>query len=278
MVVSSIQNDDHNCIDPNVVIDASGKPWLSFGSFWSGIKLVRLDASTGKPTGPLLHIAGRNGGAIEAPFIVLHQRWYYLFVSFDQCCKGTDSTYKLMVGRSRSVEGPYLAFDGKRMTDGGGTLVLAGYGDVKGPGHNGFISLPEGDFLIHHYYDARSHGVPTMQIRPVLWSQDGWPVIGGPISELTKTGKAPMRSRIPGKWTHIVEAGNGSVLELKPNGQIGDGPAKWSLTGNVLEMKWPRNDAPNGVWVDQCFVGQNADWYAGRNQKGMLIRGVRKEN
>lgn len=275
-VVGSTRADDFNCIDPNVVMDDQGVPWLSFGSFWSGIKLVRLDPRSGKTAGTLIHIAGRQGGPIEAPSIVRHGGWYYLFVSFDQCCKGVDSDYKLMVGRSRKVEGPYVAFDGQAMTNGGGTLVLAGHGACKGPGHNGFISLPEGDYLVHHFYDATNAGVPTLQVRPVVWSDDGWPIVGGPNAGIRKNGHVPVKAQVAGRWTHFVTEGEGRPLELKPNGQIGNGNATWTLKGNRLEMRWPRDDAPGGAWIDRCFVGSDGTWYAGRNQHGMLIRGIRQ--
>lgn len=276
MVVSSTRADDFNCIDPNVVVDDKGFPWLTFGSFWSGIKVVRLDPRTGKTAGNLIHIAGRAGGPIEAPFIVRHGGWYFLFVSFDHCCRGVESDYKLMVGRSRKVDGPYVAFDGKPMTDGGGTLVLAGHGTCKGPGHNGFISLPEGDFMVHHFYDATNGGVPALHVRPVLWSDDGWPVVGGPNAELRRGDEVPAHGQVTGRWTHIVGAGDGGPLELRPTGQIGNGNATWTLEGNRLEMRWPRDDAPGGAWVDKCFVGPDGTWYAGRNQQGVLIRGIKQ--
>ena len=95
--------------------------------------MVPLDKKTGKPTGRPILIAGGNGAAIEAPFIIRKGRHYFLFVSFDQCCQGVDSTYKIMVGRSPNVTGPYVDFNGQRLTDGGGTLVLAGYGRFCGP-------------------------------------------------------------------------------------------------------------------------------------------------
>jgi len=277
VVVFSTEKDNLNCIDPNVVMDEKGKPWLTLGSFWSGIYLMPLNPNTGKPAGGQpLNIASRNGGAIEAPFIIRHGGHYYLFVSFDECCKGRDSTYKVMVGRSRDIQGPYRDFTGERLLDGGGTLVLAGYGNVRGPGHNGFISLPEGDFMVHHFYDAKNDGKATMQIRPVFWTEDGWPVVGGPNATLEAgKGTGPVPHDVAGRWTHIVNDGDGDPLELKQDGRIGDGNASWNLKGNVLEMRWPRGDAPNGVWIDRCLVGPKADWYAGYNQQGMLIRGVR---
>ena len=74
--------------------------------------------------------------AIEAPFIIRHDGYWYLFVSFDFCCRGAQSTYKIMVGRSRRVTGPYVDKNGIPMTEGGGTLVIeATSPNWRGPGH-----------------------------------------------------------------------------------------------------------------------------------------------
>ena len=86
-----------------------------------------------------------------------HGEFYYLFVSFDHCCRGVNSDYKVMVGRSRSLTGPYVDRAGKPMLEGGGTLVLAGAGTgrLRGPGHNAILRDGDKDWFVHHYYDAR---------------------------------------------------------------------------------------------------------------------------
>jgi arabinan endo-1,5-alpha-L-arabinosidase len=92
MVVQSTTADTFNAIDPNVSFDQDCTPWLAFGSFWTGIKLRKLDAATGKPatSDPTTYsLASRgSGGAIEAASIVSHNGYYYLFVSFDCAAKG----------------------------------------------------------------------------------------------------------------------------------------------------------------------------------------------
>jgi arabinan endo-1,5-alpha-L-arabinosidase len=95
MVIRSNRSDNWNAIDPSFVVDADGTPWMSFGSFWDGIKMRRLDPGTGKlatDDTTLYSLASRGGGAIEAPAIVFHEGFYYLFVSFDKCCRGANST------------------------------------------------------------------------------------------------------------------------------------------------------------------------------------------
>src|SRR5688572_33184478 len=135
-IISSIATDDWNAIDPNIVIDEEGEPWLSFGSFWSGIKMRKIDPATGKLSSKdtkLYSLASRRRsaelpGAIEAPVIIRSRGYYYLFVSFDFCCRGINSTYNIRVGRSKRVTGPYVDREGRDMMDEGGTLVI---GDRK---------------------------------------------------------------------------------------------------------------------------------------------------
>jgi arabinan endo-1,5-alpha-L-arabinosidase len=184
-VVESKPGDDYNAIDPNVVLDEKGEPWLSFGSFWSGIKLVRLDKSTGKPaeaTPKLTTLASRPNTpeikrAVEAPFIVSRNGFYYLFVSFDFCCRGVASTYNIRVGRATKVTGPYTDRDGKPMVEGGGTLVLAGSGRWKGPGHNAVYREKETDRLVYHAYDAEDNGRSKLHVDRMEWDGAGWPVV-----------------------------------------------------------------------------------------------------
>ena len=120
-MIRTTNSNDYNAIDPDLVIDANGAPWLSFGSWNSGIKLTRLGSNM-KPTGTLFSIASRGGG-IEAPNIVLRNGYYYLFVSTGTCCQGVNSTYQIRYGRSTSITGPYVDRSGVNMMSGGGTLL-----------------------------------------------------------------------------------------------------------------------------------------------------------
>jgi arabinan endo-1,5-alpha-L-arabinosidase len=191
LVLKSVQGDNFNAIDPNITFDEKGQPWLSFGSFWSGIKMRRIDVATGKPSAsdptvyslatratPNLPEPPKPGlpadwQAVEAPFIVRHGDYFYLFVSFDLCCRGTRSNYRTMVGRSRIVTGPYVDADGKSMLDGGGTQLLKPNSRWIGPGGESVLLRPEGDIIVFHAYDADT-GKPALQISTLTWS-DGWP-------------------------------------------------------------------------------------------------------
>lgn len=184
-VISSQKTDDWNAIDPNVVIDESGQPWLSLGSFWGGIKLRKLDGSTGKLDAKdqvLYSLAARprdanSPGAIEAPFIIRKNGFYYLFVSFDFCCRGPQSTYNIRVGRAKQVTGPYLDKNGKDMREGGGTLILEGEGRWRGPGHCAVLQEKDADKLIFHAYDSEFRGVSTLRIETLSWDTEGWPTV-----------------------------------------------------------------------------------------------------
>ncbi|KQY85510.1 MULTISPECIES: arabinan endo-1,5-alpha-L-arabinosidase [Roseateles] len=172
LVVASTAADDFNAIDPDLFADTDGRLWLSYGSFWGGIRLTELSADTLKPIGESSFIARRKGG-IEAPTLVRHGDWVYLFASYDLCCKGANSTYNVRVGRARSVTGPYLDRDGKNLLDAGGTPLLAGGARWKGPGHQDVV----GDWLVHHAYDTERGGKAHLRIKRLSWTADGWPVI-----------------------------------------------------------------------------------------------------
>ena len=181
LVVQSKTSDDFNAIDPSVTFDASCTPWLAFGSFWSGIKLRKLDAATGKPAADdatLYSLASRNGGAIEAASIISHGGYYYLFVSFDACCKGTSSTYRTMVGRATRITGPYTDKAGKDMMQGAAEQLLASKDRYIGPG--GGTAWKDGDtyLYVYHYYDGDDGGASKLQIRPVDFDSSDWITLG----------------------------------------------------------------------------------------------------
>lgn len=182
-VVASTAADDWNAIDPNFVVDGDGNPWLVWGSFWGGIKMRRVDPQTGKlsASDTTLHsLASRRPlkpPAIEAPFVVRKGRYYYLFVSFDMCCRGRDSTYKIAVGRAKRITGPYVDRDGKPMMEGGGTVLVEGTEAWRGPGHPAVLFDSDADLLVFHAYDGTT-GRPTLQISTIAWDH-GWPSTRG---------------------------------------------------------------------------------------------------
>jgi arabinan endo-1,5-alpha-L-arabinosidase len=176
LVIESRTSDNFNAIDPNLAVDASGRWWLDLGSFWSGIKQVQLDPATGKRLDATIRsVAGRGGGAIEAPFLYRHGSYYYLYVSFDLCCKGASSTYRIMVGRSTSPNGPFVDRNGTAMTSGGGTEILAGHGSIHGPGGQSVFTDSDADVLVYHYY--ADNGTAKLGINLLGYDSAGWPYV-----------------------------------------------------------------------------------------------------
>ena len=192
MVIQSVPGQtDWNAIDPNVVMDKEGNPWMTFGSFWDGIQLVKLDRDMKTPIGTPVTIARRfspetvthlqdtaNTNAIEAPFITYKDGYYYLFVSYDYCCKGINSNYKTAVGRSKDIAGPYIDKEGKDMAATGGTVLVAESPDYSGVGHCSVYEFDGKWYLIAHGYDKRRNGASKLYIRELNWV-DGWPEIAG---------------------------------------------------------------------------------------------------
>ncbi len=182
---------DWNAIDPNVIVDGDGTPWLTFGSFWDGIQLVKLSPDMKTPAGHPVTIARRrdknvvahgnphaNTNAIEAPFITYRNGWYYLWVSYDYCCKGLSSNYKTAVGRSRTVDGVYVDRKGIPMTECGGEILLAESDDYAGVGHCSVYNLGDDDWhFIAHAYDKERNGASKLFHRSISWTDDDWPEI-----------------------------------------------------------------------------------------------------
>lgn len=183
LVLRSESRDDFNAIDPDLLVDGSGRHWLSFGSFWTGVKLIELDPRTGKPSSdePKIYaLAQRSSpGAIEAPKMIERNGWFYLFASVDFCCRGVESTYSTVVGRAESPTGPFRDREGKSMNEGGGLVFLHRdldpTGRWVGPGHPAILSMGGTDYVAYHAYDREAAGRPTLRIQRIGW-KEGWPV------------------------------------------------------------------------------------------------------
>jgi arabinan endo-1,5-alpha-L-arabinosidase len=175
-VVRTQDGDGYNAIDPSVFHDGDGSLWLTFGSYWSGIKLLRLDPQTGKRMAPALFSLAYNE-SIEASYLCRHDDYYYLFVNWGGCCQGPKSTYNIRIGRSKSATGPYLDKAGVDMLHRGGSLFLATTnGPLIGPGHAGTLSAQGKEWFTSDFEgDLRMDGKATLAIMPLRWNADGWP-------------------------------------------------------------------------------------------------------
>ena len=199
-VIQSYPNKTNwNAIDPNLIADEEGNAYLTWGSFWDGLKIAKLSKdrfSIVDDGQPFKTIASRKqrpssenppavdnnpkdagGNAIEAPFMYKKGDYYYLFASIDYCCKGANSTYKMIVGRSKNITGPFTDDKNLDMAKAGGKLLLKGDDKWHGVGHNAVINIDGVDYLIFHAYDAEDRGISKLQIKKIIWDKNNWPTI-----------------------------------------------------------------------------------------------------
>ena len=284
LVVRTGRGRDYNAIDPCIFQDAAGRPWLSFGSFFGGIKLIALNPATGKPAagGMVSGIATRPHtppNAIEASCVFYHGGYYYLFVNWDACCAGAQSTYNIRVGRSRAVTGPYLDRAGRDMQEGGGTLFLgstAGNGagrpvdDEVGPGHIGILEDAGGTYVSYHQEWARDRGGrPTLNLNKLAWDSDGWPRLvldPGPYALVSALATHDVVTAAPAAArTDFPNGGPGQQWTL---GYLGDGFYRLmngaggvlSVTGDAAGPGAPVQAAPDKDRIgQQWFLQQNDD-------------------
>lgn len=192
-----------NAIDPNLIVARDGTPYLAFGSFWEGLKIVKLrpdrlsiaedvahlptiasrvrEPGGSNPPAPVGNPVAAGGNAIEAPFLFEHAGEYFLFASIDYCCRGAQSNYKMIVGRGPDAGGPFKDKAGLDLAHGGGTLLLAGDAHWYGVGHNAVCTFDGVDYLIFHGYDASdARGRSKLRIEKITWDDAGWPTVGSP--------------------------------------------------------------------------------------------------
>lgn len=185
VVASSDGIEDNDSIDPGLLLDPTdGSLWLSYGTYFGYIRLVELDPKTGKRKkgNKALNIAID----CEATDLIYRDGWYYLLGTHGTCCDGPNSTYNIVVGRSRKVTGPYLDNMGRKMLKGGGKMVVAAGDRLIGPGHFGREVLGNGveKMSCHYEADLNQSGRSVLGIRPLLW-KNGWPVAGDNFKEGT---------------------------------------------------------------------------------------------
>jgi arabinan endo-1,5-alpha-L-arabinosidase len=185
VVAESLVDEDCDAIDAGLLLDpVTGRLWLSYGTYFGFIRLVELDPQTGK------RVEGNEPVNIaidcEATTMMYRNGWYYLLGTHGTCCDGMNSTYNIVVGRSRSVTGPYLDNMGRDMLRGGGKMVLAAHGRVTGPGHFGRYIEEDGveKMSCHFEADLDRSGRSVLGIRPLLWVND-WPKAGELFQEGT---------------------------------------------------------------------------------------------
>ncbi len=183
-VASSDGMEDNDAIDPCLLMDPDGRLWVSYGTYFGTIRLIELDPKTG------YRKKGNKEKDIaidcEASDLIYRDGWYYLLGTHGTCCDGVNSTYNIVVGRSKKVTGPYVDNVGRDMFHGGGKMVINAGDRVCGPGHFGRTIIDEGVEIMSCHYEAdfdRS-GRSVLGIRPLLW-KNGWPIAGDRFKEGT---------------------------------------------------------------------------------------------
>ncbi|MBO9681238.1 MAG: family 43 glycosylhydrolase [Flavisolibacter sp.] len=262
VVASSDGVEDNDAIDPGLLLDPTdGRLWLSYGTYFGFIRLVELDPKTGKP------IEGNKAINIaidcEATDLIYRDGWYYLLGTHGTCCDGANSTYNIVVGRSRKVTGPYLDNMGRDMLKGGGKMVLDATDRLIGPGHFGRTVLENGveKMSCHYEADLDQSGRSVLGIRPLLW-KDGWPVAGDLFKEGTYEIESVRRGyalelavdfvRMPGGMRFnrnsdepikpVASQQLADVINTWPAGNI---PARIGDYMGRPHQKWTITDAPN---------------------------------
>jgi arabinan endo-1,5-alpha-L-arabinosidase len=184
-VATSDGYEENDAIDPGVMLDpTTGRLWLTYGTYFGFTRLIELDPKTGKLK------AGNKPVDVaivcEASTLVYRDGWYYLLATHGSCCDGANSTYNVVVGRSKKITGPYLDNVGRSMLEGGGKIVVATRGGLIGPGHFGHSILEKGveKMSLHYEADLAQSGRSVLGILPVVW-KEGWPVAGEKFKEGT---------------------------------------------------------------------------------------------
>ncbi len=184
-VVKSTEKDNFNAIDPAVCRDEKGQDWLLFGSFWGGLVLTALDEKGFvKDPENMKFVGSRQSegekqpdpNPIEGGFIFPAQGRFYLFASHDFCCRGTASSYHIVAGSSKSIEGPYVDQEGMDMRYGGGTTLRDSFSFERfaGPGHNTVFADEDGKtYLVYHGYDRTEEGRSKLIIEEIHFDDKG---------------------------------------------------------------------------------------------------------
>jgi arabinan endo-1,5-alpha-L-arabinosidase len=262
VVATSDGYEENDAIDPGVMLDPrTGRLWLTYGTYFGFIRVVELDPKTGK------RVAGNKpvdvAATCEASVLVYRDGWYYLLATHGSCCDGANSTYNVVVGRSKQVTGPYLDNVGRSMLEGGGKMVVATRGGLIGPGHFGHMILEKGveKMSLHYEADLEQGGRSVLGILPVVW-KDGWPVAGEKFKEGTYEIESVRRgyalelavdlTRMPGGM-RFGQANNEPVKPV-PAQELADVIKTWP-TGSIAarigdymyrpHQKWTITDAPD---------------------------------
>ena len=186
-MVQTFTGGTYNAIDSNFFRDEQGNDWLEFGSYWSGLKMIRLDRRTGKPMPGDDHVwslAYRPApeGAdnpIEGGFLFRHGDYYYFFASYDYCCRKDASNYFVALWplevRHRPVCRSSGAATDARLRQDRADRTAVGTDATAGPGHCGLMHDRTRDLIVYHAWDVEQNSA-VLRLAELRWDAQGWPV------------------------------------------------------------------------------------------------------
>lgn len=183
-----------NSIDP-VVYQEKGRNYLIWGSF-RGIYITEL-TEDGLEIIDKTDIQRIAGTAYEGIYIHKRDGYYYMFGAWGSCCEGLNSSYRVIVGRSKELYGPYVNKQGRKMLDNNHETILVGNDLVRGPGHTSQIFTDDKgqDWILYHGYEAADvNAGRKMFLDKVNWDNDGWPTIGNGTPTIKKSAAPYFKS------------------------------------------------------------------------------------
>ena len=295
----------YNAIDPSLIINEKGEHWLIYGSWHSGFAAMQLDPSTGKP----LHALGNPWGkeneasygkfiytrqlgnrwqASEAPEVVYHDGYYYLFIAYDEL----SVAYNTRVVRSKNIDGPYYDITGKDVTNHGGDAYPILTHPYKFGNHHGWVGISHcavfNDGNGNWYYasqqrfpenykgNANSNALMLGGVRSIIWTSDGWPLVL-PERYAGITQKAITETELLGDWQHINLAYRYKKQDASVAMTLGsDHKVK---SGWKAGKAWTFDASKNVLTIDneRFYLRRELDWEANPRKETIVYVGLSKD-
>ena len=295
----------YNAIDPSLIINEKGEHWLIYGSWHSGFAAMQLDPSTGKP----LHALGNPWGkeneasygkfiytrqlgnrwqASEAPEVVYHDGYYYLFIAYDEL----SVAYNTRVVRSKNIDGPYYDITGKDVTNHGGDAYPILTHPYKFGNHHGWVGISHcavfNDGKGNWYYasqqrfpenykgNANSNALMLGGVRSIIWTSDGWPLVL-PERYAGITQKAITETELLGDWQHINLAYRYKKQDASVAMTLGNDHKVKS--GWKAGKAWTFDASKNVLTIDneQFYLRRELDWEANPRKETIVYVGLSKD-
>ena len=295
----------YNAIDPSLIINEKGEHWLVYGSWHSGFAALQLDPSTGKP----LHALGNPWGkeneasygkfiytrqlgnrwqASEAPEVVYHDGYYYLFIAYDEL----SVAYNTRVVRSKNIDGPYYDITGKDVTNHGGDAYPILTHPYKFGNHHGWVGISHcavfNDGKGNWYYasqqrfpenykgNANSNALMLGGVRSIIWTSDGWPLVL-PERYAGITQKAITETELLGDWQHINLAYHYKKQDASVAMTLGNDHKVKS--GWKAGKAWTFDASKNVLTIDneRFYLRRELDWEANPRKETIVYVGLSKD-